>query len=244
MRKSNASIFLLLIISLVFSAQLTAQEGFSDETRALYILDISKYISFDESFESQPEFSIAILDKDDEFYWDIVTMARTRKFIQGKPVVVMYFREIDKLENSNVVFVNSSDGFDISEVLKKTSGNNTLLISEGYPFRSSMINFLVVDGNPRFEANEALMNQEGLYVDEKFLMLAVKSREDWEQLFEVTEVELEEEKVITAEQRIIIDEQLEQIRMQDSMIFVQKNNIKHIVFDISSYNFLTFWLDV
>ena len=232
MRKSNASIFLLLIISVVFSPQLTAQEGFSDETRALYILDISKYVSFDESFASQPEFSIAILDRDDEFYWDVVTMARTRKFIQGKPVIVSYFREIDKLENSNVVFVNSADGFDINEVLKKTSGNNTLLISEGYPFRSSMINFLVVDGNPRFEANEALMNQEGLYVDEKFLMLAVKSREDWEQLFEVTEVELEEEKVITAEQRIIIDEQLDQIRKQDSMILVQKNILQQLLEDI------------
>lgn len=224
---------IILFLCFGFSAgRLAAQAGFTNETRALYILDISKYVKFNKDFDKQDVFIIAILDKDDEFYWDLLSMARARQTVQGKPIVVIYFNDINKLTRSNVVFVNKEDGFEIDKVLKKISGNNTLLISEGYPFRSSMINFLVVDGIPRFEANEELMNREGLYVDEKFLMLAVKTREDWEHLFNVTEDELEEEKVITAQQKIIINEQLVQINKQDSMIREQQNILQQLVEEI------------
>jgi len=196
----------------------SAQEGFSDKTRALYILDISRYVRFDESFQQEDEFTIAVLDRDDRFYWELEGMARTRKVVQGKPIRIFLYPKIDMLEPTNVVFVNSEDGYDMDKVLDKVSGNNTLLISEGYPFRTSMINFVVVGGKPRFEVNEELMNREGLYVNELFLALAVKTREDWEALYEVTEDELELEKSITEQQHILIGKQLDEISRQEAMI--------------------------
>ena len=107
-----------------------AQEGFDDQTRALYILDISRYVRFDESFPRQEEFTIAVLDRDDSFYWELEGMARTRKMVQGKPVRILLYPRIEMLEAVNVVFVNSDDGYNIDKVLEKISGNNTLLISE------------------------------------------------------------------------------------------------------------------
>ena len=87
MKKLNLfSAILILLMSGCLSMLVSAQEGFTNETRALYILDISKYVEFDESFDKLTEFSIAILDRDDQFYWDLNAMARTRKFVQGKPI--------------------------------------------------------------------------------------------------------------------------------------------------------------
>ena len=103
-------------------------------------------------------------------------------------------------------------------MITKISGTNTLLISEGYPFRSSMINFVVIDGEPQFEANEELMIQEGLYVNELFLAQAIKTREDWESLYEVTEDELKLEKSITEQQYLLIEQQQDQIRDQELLI--------------------------
>ncbi len=203
---------------LFLCAEGLAQEGFNDQTRALYILDISRYVRFDESFPRQEEFTIAVLDRDDSFYWELEGMARTRKMVQGKPVRIFLYPRIDMLEPVHVVFVNSDDGYNIDRVLKKISGNNTLLISEGYPFRASMINFVVVGGKPRFEVNEELMKKEGLYVNELFLAMAVKTREDWEALYEVTEDELELEKSITEQQQILIGRQLDEISRQEEMI--------------------------
>jgi hypothetical protein len=200
-----------------------AQEGFSDRTRALYILDISKYVNFDESFPEKEEFIISVLDRDDRLYWELQRLAESREVIQDKPIRIRLCARIDQIGSSSVVFVNHEDRYDIDMVLSKVKGNNTLLISEGYPFRTSMINFLVADGKPRFEANEELMNEEGLFVNELFLAQAVKTLEDWEALYKVTEDELEMEKNITEQQYILIERQLGEISKQEELI--RENNL-------------------
>ncbi|HKK64194.1 MAG TPA: YfiR/HmsC family protein, partial [Bacteroidales bacterium] len=196
-------------------------QSIDDNTRATLILDIAKYVEFDESFDQLSDLSITILDTDDDFYWSVEQMATERKFIQGKPVRVYLVPRVNMLNDAQIIYLNEADGFNIKEVLKQIEGENTLLITEGYPFRESMINFVVVDGKPRFEANEELMNEHGLYVDELFLAHAIKTREDWEQLYEVTDEELQEEKEVTRQQKIVIAK-------QDSMIQAQINRLKEL----------------
>ena len=209
-----------LIVLLCFPAN--AQEGFNDRTRALYILDISRYVKFDESFAGKSEFVISVLDRDDRLYWELERMSRSRETIQGKPIKILLCAKVEQISGSSVVFVNHEDQYDINDVLKQIRGTNTLLISEGYPFRTSMINFVVVDDKPRFEANEELMKKEGLFVNELFLAQAVKTREDWEALYKVTEDELEMEKNITEQQYILIERQVSEINRQEELI--RENN--------------------
>ena len=85
-----------------------------------------------------------------------------------------------------MVFVNQREDYRITDVLRKISGQNTLLISEGYPFQTSMINFVVVEGHPRFEVNEELMTGEGLYVDDLFLAQGYVHAQDrlWQMEFQ------------------------------------------------------------
>lgn len=207
----------MLVIGL-FSSNLRAQQGFTNETRALFILDISRYVIFDDSARVRDEFLITLLDKDSDLFFDLEKLSRNRKEIQGKPIRISVCTTIEKLNPGHVVFLNRVDGFRIEDVIKKISGTNTLLISEGYPFRSSMINFVAVNGEPKFEANEELMLQEGLYVNELFLAQAIKTREDWESLYEKTEDELKLEKSITEQQNLLIEQQQDQIRDQELLI--------------------------
>jgi serine phosphatase RsbU (regulator of sigma subunit) len=217
----------LLALLLVPLLPVAAQEAdvIDDNTRATLILDIAKYIEYDETFDSKDFFIITVLDKDPGFFWTLDNFAAERKFIQGKPIQIYYAPRISDLEESQVIYMNDSESYNIGAVLRAIDGANTLLVTEGYTFRESMINFLVVDGQPRFEANEELMNEYGLHVDELFLAHAVKTREDWEQLFEVTDVELQEEKEVTRQQRIVIAE-------QDSMIQAQLARLKALAADI------------
>ncbi|NOR33704.1 MAG: DUF4154 domain-containing protein, partial [Bacteroidales bacterium] len=215
--KSYRYLPVLVFITLSASA-LFAQQGFTNETRALFILDISRYVQFDDSTQEREEFSITLLDNDANLFFDLEKLAKTRKEIQGKPIRISVSTSIEKLEPVHVVFLNRVDGFRIEDVISKITGSNTLLISEGYPFRSSMINFVEIDGIPKFEANEELMIQEGLYVNELFLAQAIKTREDWESLYEVTEDELKLEKSITEQQYLLIEQQQDQIRDQEVLI--------------------------
>jgi len=223
--KSYRYIPVLVFITLSASA-LFAQQGFTNETRALFILDISRYVQFDDSTQEREEFSITLLDNDANLFFDLEKLAKTRKEIQGKPIRISVSTSIEKLEPVQVVFLNRVDGFRIEDVISKITGSNTLLISEGYPFRSSMINFVEIDGIPKFEANEELMIQEGLYVNELFLAQAIKTREDWESLYEVTEDELKLEKSITEQQYLLIEQQQDQIRDQEVLILDNRRTLE------------------
>lgn len=207
-------------------AQEMAPEGFNDQTRALYILDISKYVEFDSTYERDSAFVISILSEDLGLYWELEKLSKTRKTVQRKPIRILVSRDIGDLQPSQVVFVSQRENYRITDVLKKIRGQNTLLISEGYPFRTSMINFVVVEGHPRFEVNEELMVVEGLFANELFLSQAVKTREDWEALYEFTDEELQKEKSVTREQRILIEQQVRTIQEQQAQIEQQRMLIR------------------
>jgi serine phosphatase RsbU (regulator of sigma subunit) len=219
---------LLACLFLIQATSLRAQEVWDNSTRALYILDIARYVEYDDNIQSHADFKIGVLGKDSEFVMDLYEMAKTRQFIQQKPIKIFQYPELDDIEKCHILYVNKKEGFNMKSVLSKTKGNNTLVIGEGYDFNEGMLNFVVVEGQPRFEVNEAKLNEEHLHVSEAFLFTAVKTREDWEELFKVTEVALEEEKEVTREQRVIIDSQKVEIAQQDQKIREQQELLKEL----------------
>jgi len=227
--KRIVNIFLLLL----FCHFSFGQQGFDNSTRALYILDISKYVEWDDNIQSHADFIIGILGEDTDFYWELFNMAKTRQVIQNKPIKILLFRDINSIEKSQVLYVNVRDGFNIRQVLAKTKGNNTLVISEGYDFQEAMLNFIVAGGEPRFEVNEQKLNEEKLKVSQLFLAQAVKTREDWEELYKVTDVALTEEKEITSQQKVVIDSQRVLIARQEKMIMDQEERLRNLNSEIA-----------
>jgi serine phosphatase RsbU (regulator of sigma subunit) len=226
----------LCIISCLVSQfdSVIAQEEMDDATRALFILDIAKYIEYDDQIQLHADFKIGVLGRDTDFYWELYEMAKTRKFIQQKPIKVLMYPEPDNIEKCHILYVNSSEGFKMKEVLERSSGNNTLVISEGYAFNESMINFVMADGTPRFELHEEKLNQEGLQVNELFREQAIKTREDWEALFIETEIALEHEKEIVQEQKVLIDSQKIEIARQEEMIRAQQARLDSLNREITA----------
>jgi serine phosphatase RsbU (regulator of sigma subunit) len=223
-----------MILCIFLWFHLSAQKtGFDNSTRALYILDISKYVEWDDNIKSKADFIIGILGSDTDFYWELYNMAKTRQFIQNKPIKILLFRDISSIEKSQVLYVNNKEGFKIRQVLEKTKGNNTLVISEGYEFQESMLNFIVVGGEPRFEVNEQRLNEEKLKVSQLFLAQAVKTREDWEELYKVTDEALTEEKEVTKQQKTVIDSQRLKIAEQEKMIMEQEERLRALNDEIS-----------
>ncbi len=215
-------------------SQDVSQEVWDNSTRALYILDIAKYVGYDDAIQSHADFKIAVLGKDSQFVMDLYEMAKTRQFIQQKPIKIFQYPELDNIEKCHILYVNKDQGFNMKSVLNRTKGNNTLVIGEGYDFNEGMLNFVVYEGQPRFEVNEQRLKEEKLQVSEAFLFTAVKTREDWEELFKVTEVALEEEKEVTREQRVIIDSQKVEIAQQDQKIREQQELLRNLNAEIET----------
>lgn len=209
----------ILAIGLIFIvSKANGQSGFDNSTRAVYIFDIAKYIDYGKGFADSSVFRIGVVDKTSELFREMGNIAKTRKTIQDKPVEIVVFRNESQIIHTQVLYVNKEGGFNLNKIKEKLQGHQTMLITEGYEFRESMINFIAVNGQPKFEANEELIKKNSMEVNELFLALAIKTKEDWEKLFIVTDADLTVQKETVKQQQVQIELQKQEILKQKALL--------------------------
>lgn len=197
-----------------FTINSSGQVGFNNPTRALYIFDLAKYIDYGPGFQDSSNFKIGVLLGDYDLIYELGLLAKTRTRIQDKPVMVVGFRNISSITHTQVLYLNKNAGFGIDQIKAKIAGHQTMLISEGYEFRESMMNFIVVNGRPRYDINEDMVRAAGMSVPQEVLLMAVKTREDWQNLFDIASREIETQKVTIKQQTDTIEIQKQEILEQ------------------------------
>ena len=213
-RGSILTIFLFFLVLPTYG-----QNGFDNSSRALYIYDlVAKYINFGPGFADSSTFKIGMMLGDYELLFELGNLAKSRPKIQDKPVQISGYKRLESITYTQVLYVNRSSGFDLQKIREKIAGKQTLLVTEGYEFRESMINFVVLNGVPSYEINEEYIRKEGMSVPPSFLFTAVKTKEDWEKLFTVTDADLQVQKETVKEQKIEIELQKAEILRQKSLL--------------------------
>lgn len=212
-RISILSIGLILLINSAYS-----QGGFDNPTRALYVFDLAKYIDYGTGFADSSTFKIGVLVGEYNLVEEMANLAKTRNRIQDKPVSVAGFRNIESMTHLQVLYVNKNAGFNLDRIKAKIAGKQTMLITEGYEFRESMINFIVVEGKPRFDINEEYIKQERMVVSQSLLFTAIKTKEDWQNLFDLASKEIEVQKETIKQQLETIDFQKQEILKQKALL--------------------------
>jgi serine phosphatase RsbU (regulator of sigma subunit) len=192
------------------------QAPINNGTRAVFIFDIAKYIDFGPGFADSSVFRIGILDRDVSLFFEMGNLRKTRTRIQDKPVEIVKFNSENQIIYTQLLYVNKASGFNLNKVKAIIEKHQTLLMTEGYEFRESMINFIGVEGEmPKYGVNEDMINKAGMKVNSNMLAQAIKTKEDWENLFG----KASEEIVI---QRDTIRQQIEMINNQKAEILHQK----------------------
>jgi serine phosphatase RsbU (regulator of sigma subunit) len=206
------SLGLLLLINNIYG-----QAGLNNGTRAVFIFDIAKYIDYGQGFADSSVFRIGILDRDVALFFEMGNMRKTRTKIQDKPVEIVKFNSESQITYTQLLYVNKASRFNLNKVKAVIEKHQTLLMTEGYEFRESMINFMGVEGEmPKYGVNEDMINKAGMKVNSNMLAQAIKTKEDWENLFG----KASEQIVI---QRDTIRQQLEMINTQKAEILHQKS---------------------
>lgn len=194
------------------------QGGFDNPTRALYVFDLAKYIDYGPGFKDSSTFRIGVLVGEYDLVVEMANLARTRNRIQDKPVTVAGFKNLESITHLQVLYVNKNAGFNLDKIKAKLAGQQTMLITEGYEFRESMMNFIVVEGKPRFDINEEYIKKEGMKVPESLLFMAIKTKEDWQNLFDIASKEIEVQKETIKQQLETIDVQKQEILKQKALL--------------------------
>lgn len=197
------------------------------QTLAMFIYDIARNIDYGSAFRDSAQFRIGVLDRDEFLFHELGNLRKTRPFIDGKPVELVKFNSESKITHTQVLYVNKSSGFSISRVRASLGGRQTLLITEGYEFRESMISFMGLEGDiPQYGVNEEMIRKAGMTVNSNMLGQAIKSREDWEKLFGKASDEI-------AVQRDTIMRQLRQIEQQRDEIAKQGEMLRSLDLQIA-----------
>ncbi|MCX6300588.1 MAG: YfiR/HmsC family protein [Bacteroidia bacterium] len=209
----------IISLGLILSANITyGQGGVDNPTRALYIFDLSKYIDYGPGFADSSNFKIGVMLGDYDLIYELGNLAKTRTKIQDKPVMIVGFRNIESITHTQVLYLNKTAEFNIEKVKSKITGHQTMLITEGYEFRESMLNFIVVNGRPRYDINEELVKNAGMTIPQEVLFMAIKTKEDWQNLFDIASKEIEVQKETIRQQVETIDIQKQEILKQKALL--------------------------
>jgi len=209
---------LLLMTFVFFSFIADGQGGFDNPTRALYIFDLAKYIDYGPGFADSANFKIGVMLGDYDLIYELGNLAKTRTTIQDKPVTIVGFRNVESITHTQVLYLSKTAEFSIDKVKSKITGHQTMLITEGYEFKESMLNFIVVNGRPRYDINEEMVKAAGMTIPQEVLFMAVKTKEDWQNLYDIASQEIEVQKETIRQQLETIDVQRQEILKQKALL--------------------------
>ncbi|MTI22732.1 YfiR family protein [Fulvivirga sp. RKSG066] len=160
-------LFFCLFLS-VLTFQVSAQNY---QLHAVYMYQFTKYIKWPASGSS--EFVIGVLgDTPAIEYLD--KMAQTKK-AGSKDIVIKKFKSLSGVTKTDMLFVGKEADAELSNIINKVKGQNTLLITEeeGFGLEGSNINFVERNGRLVFELNQKAMERESLKVSAELAKLAI-----------------------------------------------------------------------
>lgn len=186
--------------------------------KAAYIYGFTKYIRW-ENQDKLPVFSIGILGDEPHLVSALDEVAEKKKVgiaPNQKSIVIKTFRDIDEISGVQMLYADKRNGFDIEKILEKIKGTGTLLVSENYPYQSSMINFIQGGNLQKFEYDRDKITAENMKIATEIDEFAVSSYQDWLDIVKIRDVDLEKEKVVVERQSEKLSAQAKEIKIKES----------------------------
>ncbi len=196
--------------------------------KAAYIYGFTKYIRW-ENQDKFSVFSIGVLGNELQLVSALDEIAEKKKVgiaPNQKSIIIKTFKNIDEINGVQMLYVNKRSGFEIEKILEKIKGTGTLVVSENYPYQTSMINFIQGGNLQKFEYNRNKIMAENMKIASEIDEFSVSSYEDWRDLVKFREKELQTEKQIVETQSEKLSEQKIEIQKKEIELKEKKVEIE------------------
>lgn len=163
-----------LIIFLALTASIPAFSQIEQyDIKAVLISKIAKYIDWPPETQSKSEyFTIGVIGENP--FGEALELAFENREIKNKKVVVKYFRDVERFNHCDVVFISSSGKDSLDKILPRLRGKSILTIGDtkGFGEKGVLINFYIRNNKIRFELNESAAKAEGFRIDYRLRNIA------------------------------------------------------------------------
>jgi signal transduction histidine kinase len=219
-------LYLILFIVLVGKSGfaqigLEANRSIRNKQRVNYIYNFTDYITWS-SLSDNETFKIGVFGNNENSLITEFKEVATRKKIKNLTVEIVNITSIDQIKGIEILYIHEESKLEIDAILPHLALSEILLVSENYPFRQSMINFMEFENEFHFDVNEAQINDAGLLVSPQLLTFSIQQQKDWEDIFE----KLEQEQGKIENQRNELELLNEEIENQKSRLDAQYHQIK------------------
>lgn len=208
-------------------------EAIRNKQRVNYIYNFTKYISWEHE-SNQTEFTIALLGAKDEALFKEFSKTAEIKKINGLDVKIKLIKTIAEIDDLDILYIYKNYDVELSPILDKMYENNALLVTEGFPFHKSMINFIEIDDEFQFEVSENKINKASLLVDPALTEFSIQSTVDWDNLYN----RLQKEKTTVQNQQDELNKLAEEIVNQKNEIEEQQRILSGTLKELQSKNAL------
>lgn len=173
----NFKFTLIFLYFFSFFSSLTGLHSFEGEIReydlkAVFIYNFTKYFEW-QGLNGEEFFEIDILGESEIV--EPLKEISEKKLVYGKKIIIKNIRSPEEIEKPQIIFISKFSNFDISRVLKKLENFKVLTVGEeeGLCLKGIAVNFVIREGNLKFEINEKALKEAGIKPSSQILKLAV-----------------------------------------------------------------------
>lgn len=228
----------ILLFTVLFSCMTFAQG--SDQTekvpiekqRSIMILNLAEQVRWPNIY-SISTFKIGVLGTD-AIKNNLSKLSENRRLYE-KLIEVKRINSLEEVKNYNVIYINTAYEYLLKDILENTRGQKILVITEGYPMNSSMINMVQVGNTFSYDINRMYFREANLKMISTLASYAVTSTELKEKLYKKAEQKLyvvsrenDEQKEIIKNHIKTIGSQIDNLNKKEEALKEKDNSIKDL----------------
>lgn len=217
-----------------------AQKNSNEKKQALFIYNFFKYVEWPNTSQLKT-FNVGVIGDDKNLVYDeLIKISKTEK-AKGLPIKIKQLSNLNNLDNIQLLFFDKDASLKFDKIYTTIGDKNILLVSKGYPYGNSMINFVMDGSIVQYELSEPKCEAAGLKVKKILTLVAVKSEKEWNAIINKYEnlanTDQETVEISTKELNKLVKEQkrlLNEIGDNTKKLEVQKDKLKKQQTDIST----------
>ena len=179
-KRFTAYMLIVIVFSFSVYSKLQAQNNANEyDVKKTLIFKMTNFVEWPKDSKvnkSSENIIISIIGKN-PFNGKLNNMANNNKFkIKNKLITVRNISSIDQIEGSDILFISSSERYDISKIIKYTNKKAILTIGDtkGFMEKGVMIGLILRGGHIWFSINKKEADNCGFYISSQLLGNAVK----------------------------------------------------------------------
>ncbi len=231
----------------------TAQKSKSNtEKQALFIYNFFKFVEWS-NFDELKSFNVGVIgDEKDLVFNELKKISKTEK-AKKLPINVKRLKSLSDLDGIQLLYFDKSASLKFDKIYAAIGNKHILLVSKGYPYGKSMINFVMDEDIVQYELNEAKCEWAGLKASKVLTLVAVKSEKEWNGIInkfenlanteeKTVEISTDELNKVVREQKRLLSEigtnskkielQKEKLKTQSEELTVKENQLINTQHDI------------